>query len=645
MSQFKLQKIYLKNWMTVREQEIEFPSQGLVFVSGVDESTQFESIGSGKTSLGEALCIAVCGIRGRYATLGHYSTNEKGNTLVRVEGNFQDKDLTIEMGYKYKEMSKTGEGLRFTLGDTLISRSHVDLTRDELSQTLGITPEVALWSVYVDGDRLDFSSMSQTQAVELMMSALGQPSWSTYYDKAKKTLTELKSDVAAKSSSRETLLELIETTKQGIIKAGETLEREHVTFKSQKEVMEKQLADAQSKLKDTQDEITERATNRKEIKAKIKKIEDSLADQNKAMEIEEMRLRNEKAIILHEKKPFTQLESQLSNEHYRSDLDLKSLKLKPKECPTCKKPWDKGPSNSDIEKSTSKVTESVVKLKEIRAKIEEINQREEAKQAEIDEQQKRQRQLNVKDQVRGFSSELDALDKLDNKAAGECTNLSVQIALLNKGPSDVSVVKAQGILESKNASLVEYEDKVAVTTIELEENKQLCQVVEYWSGAFNSSGIPNMVLSRSVDPLNQVSMALSHRMSGGTLGISYETTKELSSGAEKNCLNIRVKNSRGASRVTGNSKGESGLTNLIVAETITEVGRVSSRIGFRWYDEVVNSQDPKVRRCILSYLKETAQRLGILIFVVDHHPEVSNYADHVLRATKSKEGVTTFSWV
>jgi len=134
-------------------------------------------------------------------------------------------------------------------------------------------------------------------------------------------------------------------------------------------------------------------------------------------------------------------------------------------------------------------------------------------------------------------------------------------------------------------------------------------------------------------------------MSGGTLGISYETTKELTSGAEKNCLNIKVKNSRGASRVTGNSKGESGLTNLIVAETITEVGRVSSRIGFRWYDEVVNSQDPKVRKCILSYLKETANRLGILIFVVDHHPEVSAYADHVLRATKSKEGVTTFSWV
>ncbi len=631
--------------MTVREQEIEFPSHGLVFVSGMDESTQFESIGSGKTSLGEALSIAVCGIRGRYASLGHYSTNEKGNTLVKVEGSFGSKNLSIEMGYKYKELSKTGEGLRFTLDGAAIARSHVNLTRSELGQTLGITPEVAVWSVYVDGDKLDFSSLSQTESVELMMSALGQPSWSSYYDKAKKTLTELKSDVAAKSSSKETLQELIETTKQGIVKASESVDRENLAFETQKETMAQQLVETQQKLEVIQGQIVERANKRKDIKSKIKKIEDDLAEQHKALEITEMRLRNEKATISSEKKPLSQLENQVSSEHYRSDLDLKSLKLKPKECPTCKKPWDKGPSDSDIEKATTKVSQVVEKLKGIRSQIDEITAREEAKQEEIDEHQKKQRQLNVKDQVKGFSSELDGLDRLDTKAASDCTTLSVQVALLSKGPSDAGVIKAKGILDSKQASLVEYEDKLANVTTELEENQQLCKVVEYWSGAFNSSGIPNMVLSRSVDPLNQVSAALSHRMSGGTLGISYETTKELSNGAEKNCLNICVKNSRGASRVSGNSKGESGLTNLIVAETITEVGRVSSRIGFRWYDEVVNSQDPKVRRCILSYLKETAQRLGILIFVVDHHPEVSNYADHVLRATKSKEGVTTFSWV
>jgi DNA repair exonuclease SbcCD ATPase subunit len=645
MSQFKLRKIQLKNWMTIRDQEIEFPDQGLVFVSGVDESSQFESIGSGKTSLGEALSIAVCGIRGRYSSLGHYSTNEKGNTLVRVEGSFQDKGLVIEMGYKFKDLSKTGEGLRFKTGDTVISRSHVDLTRNELSQTLGITPEVAKWSVYIDGDNLDFSSLSQTQAVELMMAALGQPSWASYYEKAKKTLNELKSDVAAKKSSKETMLEMIDTTKQGIVKAGENLERERETFENQAKVMAQQLTEAQSKLETVKGQIDERAKRRKSIKAQIKKIEDDLAEQNKALEAEDMKLRAEKLKISAEMKPIAQLENQASNEHYKADLDLKSLRLKPRECPTCKKPWDKGPSESDIEKAENRLSEAIEKLKNLRGQVAEIRAREDAKQDEINENQQKQRQLNVKDQVRGFSTELDGLDKLDAKATQECTALSVQVAMLSKGPSDANVVKAQSVLDSKQSSLIEYEEKLVNVTAELEENQELCKVVEYWSGAFNSSGIPNMVLSRSVDPLNQVSMALSHRMSGGTLGISYETTKELTSGAEKNCLNIKVKNSRGASRVTGNSKGESGLTNLIVAETITEVGRVSSRIGFRWYDEVVNSQDPKVRKCILSYLKETANRLGILIFVVDHHPEVSAYADHVLRATKSKEGVTTFSWV
>jgi DNA repair exonuclease SbcCD ATPase subunit len=423
MSQFKLRKIHLKNWMTVREQEIEFPSQGLVFVSGTDESSQFESIGSGKTSLGEALCITVCGIRGRYSSIGHYSTHEKGNTLVRVEGTLGHKSLSIEMGYKFKELSKTGEGLRFSLDDKTIARSHVGLTRSELSQTLGISEDVAMWSVYVDGDKLDFSSLSQTQAVELMMSALGQPSWSAYHDKAKKTLNELKSDVAAKSSSKETLQELITTTQTAIVVASDNLEKEKIKFDTQKQALADQLKTSQTQLNLVKGEIAQRDAKRKEIKAQIKKIEEELAEQHKALEVEEMRLKNEKATISLEKKPLSLLESKLNSEHYKSDLDLKSLRLKPKECPTCKKPWDRGPSDSDIEKATEKVTQVLEKLKGVRDQIEEITAREEAKQDEIDEHQKKQRQLNVKDKVRSFSNDLDAIDKLDQKAANDCTTL------------------------------------------------------------------------------------------------------------------------------------------------------------------------------------------------------------------------------
>jgi energy-coupling factor transporter ATP-binding protein EcfA2 len=70
---------------------------------------------------------------------------------------------------------------------------------------------------------------------------------------------------------------------------------------------------------------------------------------------------------------------------------------------------------------------------------------------------------------------------------------------------------------------------------------------------------------------------------------------------------------------------------------------VSNRIGYRWYDEILNSQDQVVRRSILTYLKDLAHRLDILIFVVDHHHEAASYADYVLVAEKNEKG-TEFFW-
>ena len=647
MSQFKLKRIRIRNWMTIREQEIEFPSQGLIFVSGQNSGgpSGFESIGAGKTSLGEALAIAVTGVRGRFSSFGHYSTKEKGNTLVVVEGTLGDRSLTIEMGHRCKELSKTGEGLRFSVGENIISRSNVNLTRVELSQTLGITPELAPWTTYVDGDKLDFSSLSQSQSVELLMASLSQPSWSSYHAKAKKTLDQLEEDITTKLASKQTLSELVTSTELAIIRAKDDLAEKQNAFEKSKAQMASQLDAAKARMDSIKQEVAQRDIRRKELKKSIKEIEDELALQFKELEAKEMVKRNEKAAISLSKKPHVTQERTLSLSHSQHETALRSLRSKPKECPTCKKPWDKGPSDEDIEKASQKVEESLVLLESIRKKIDEFQTLEDEKQTELDELQRQHRSLNVRDRVRGFSTELDQLDEADRKVSGAMSSLTTMMATFEKGPSDREVVKATSILEEKQRNLIEYQVKLESLDGEVTEIQDLCKVVSYWTGAFSPTGIPNLVLARSVGPLNQISMALSHRLSGGTLGITYETTKELVSGDQRNCLNVAVKNSLGASRVAGNSKGESGLNNLIIAETINEVGQVASRVGFRWYDEVISNQDNKVRRAIINYLKETAHRLGILIFVVDHHPEVSASADYVLRAAKDKDGVTTFKWV
>jgi DNA repair exonuclease SbcCD ATPase subunit len=136
-------------------------------------------------------------------------------------------------------------------------------------------------------------------------------------------------------------------------------------------------------------------------------------------------------------------------------------------------------------------------------------------------------------------------------------------------------------------------------------------------------------------------------MTGGTIEVRYSTMKELASGLEKAQLNIEVDNKLGDKDLGGSSKGEAGLTNFIIAETLSEVGQVSRRVGYVWLDEVAPHQDSKVCQSLYSYLKEKANTLGILIFLVDHNPVAANYADKILLVEKKgslDNCETTVSW-
>ena len=143
-----------------------------------------------------------------------------------------------------------------------------------------------------------------------------------------------------------------------------------------------------------------------------------------------------------------------------------------------------------------------------------------------------------------------------------------------------------------------------------------------------------MVLREAVAPLNSEARRVSAAMTGGTIDVKYSTTRELASGLDKAQLNITVDNKLGGKKLAGSSKGEGGLTNFVIAETLSEVGKVSRRVGYRWYDEVVPHQDPKVCHSIYSHMKDTDNKLCILVFLVDHNPVAANYADHFLVVEK-----------
>jgi len=316
----------------------------------------------------------------------------------------------------------------------------------------------------------------------------------------------------------------------------------------------------------------------------------------------------------------------------------------PKNCPTCGKPWEKAHGDGEISKQEGKVATTKKAYDGLVAKIQNVDKTASGFRQQVADVEHEISALRTPAKNDDLSYEYEANERTINSVHSAINQAQLRLNSLQT-PDQSGVERCKAILAERREQATKVASDLEASAAKLAEAKEVVKVVGYWTEAFGPTGIPNLILSEAIAPLNEISRRVSNLMTGGTIDISYATSRQLASGKGSSSeLVINVNNKIGSKRIEGSSKGESGLTNLIIAETLSEVGSVSKRLGFRWYDEILNSQDPVVRRSILTYLKETAHRLGILIFVVDHHPEAASYADYVLMAQKSGKGDTKLLW-
>lgn len=640
----KLKRVKIRNWEKIAETELEFPDQGLVLVSGSNLAANgsMESVGAGKTSLGEAISRAVVGVDGRFSSTGHYSTDEAGNTLVEVELAVGGQPLVVQYGYKCPELSRTGEGLRFRLGDEEVWRDHVRSTREELVKTINVTPELAQWTVFIDGEKLKFGQLSQRQLVDLLLAALGQPPWTRYHEQAKSVLGKFKTELELAADRRRRATAELLASETSVGEAGDKLAGEEKALAKKTAEHAEQCQSQSARKAKAKAELERLEARRQAAVKKIKEIENAKAGEYHRLEVERTSLGRKTRLAQEFKDKRLESMTKASGNLAAVQRTMCEMLSVPANCPTCGKAWDKKHAKSEIDRQA----EAVKTAELAKRSAEDLHAAAAADlksyARKLAEAEAAVKALNVDAPVRRLSDEIEQLSDVDIPAA--YAKLS-ELESLPPPPSESQVLAAKAVLAERRAKMASAKTALEHAAVAQVEAETALKVINYWTEAYSPYGIPNMVLKRSLTPLNDVSRRLSNLLTGGTIEITYETTRELASGRDKPELAIRVKNRLGARRLEGNSKGEAGLTDLIIAETLSEVGCVSNRLGYRFYDEVVKTQDPVVRRAVFSYLKETARRLGILIFVVDHSPEIANYADRVLLAEKTVEHGTRFRWL
>lgn len=645
---FKLKRATLRNWQTVRSTELEFPDHGLVLVLGQNLAAKgrLKSVGAGKTALGDAISRTLLGVRGRFSHLGAFSCDATGNKDMMVKLELEDgaHRLVVESGFRCKDMSRTGEALRFTLDGTLVERGDLNDTRRELADAVRVSSDLAEHTIHVDGDRLKFSKLPQRTLVDLVMDTLGQAAWDTRQGSVRRLANEhranrdkLTTQLNALRDRARDLAGLCRDGEEDVTAADKDLtaaRAEQANLIRAQEVLITALAT----------KVAAREATKKDLRRKMKLIEETVATELHQLEI---RLNDAKAVVetanetyMTAMRAVTAITTDKTNTRKRLTDHEKSLS-----CPTCRRAYD---NQADKEAQVTKLRRQ---MEDLEAETKELTDAERAARQEKD------RATRLADQIQNdltalarqndtaaLSAEYERLESNGARQDRDLAELKQELAFIKQPPSDAALVKAKAVLRERVRETVKVGNDIDALKADLDKADRIIEVMEYWETAFGPAGIPNLILHDGLGVLNHACARLSQVLTGGTLELKYATTREMASGDTRPELAIEVLNTIGSKRLEGGSKGESGLTNLILAEALAEVARTSDRVGYRWFDEVVNNQDALVRSTIYGYLREQAHARKILIFVVDHHADVTDHADYTLVATKDASGATTYSW-
>ncbi len=641
----KLKSIFIRNWLSITEDFIEFPEKGLISVSGKNclSSEKFESIGSGKTALGEAVCRTLFGVGGRYKRLNSYSKNDKGNTYIKLTAQLNNGILEIELGYKCKELSKTGEAFRYRINEgEYIQRSRIEETRQDLLKIIGIGESLSQWTVHVDGDKLDLESLSEENTVSLIMESLDQPLWSEYKDKAQTLLSSLKDEYIQLEAS-------INANNNLSVKLNEDIESINCKIVEEKKNVEllkieaeKKKASISLKIKDIEDKKEAIQKKLSQFKVNLREAEELEAVEFKDLEHSRLKLNSAKNEILEEIKKCNKKILAVRVKKGSSEKELLKLKNQPKNCPTCGKPFDKcldSLSITGLEEElnvySSELLASEVLLSDNEADLDEINN-------QIKELEVKICSLKAVGKVESISKEIEHLQTEVQSKTYELKSLNQEFETASKIDTN-NLDRLQTLLIRDNEQLDSIAKEIEKAKEQLLETVHLQTIAKFWNDAFSPRGIPNMIISESIQALNCSSNIIARQLTSGAINVKYSNSMQLKNGEEKAGITVAIENKHGSSNASGSSKGESGLINLIVSETLSNISRMPYKIGFKWLDEVSSGQDELVRKSIFSYLKDIANRLNLLILIVDHSPEISNYADKVLTAVKTENG-TKFEW-
>ena len=641
----KIQKLEIKNFLTVGAAAIELDNRGLLLIQGQNnDDPSAESNGAGKSSVVDALCWAIYGTTARGvssdAVVNKTAKKDCEVAVTLVEG---DKEYMIARHRKHathKNSVLIGE--RDTTTGTVVdlSKGTDKETQEVINKVMGCSLDVFMSAVYAGQERMpDLPGMTDKMLKTLIEEAAGVEVLTEAYTAARDRYNKAKANVDAMTVtqttaiSNDSYLNSEVARLEGTSKDFEDGRRDRAKAELAKVLpIQNEINKAEEALK-AWDEPAARA-ELEEIDAKIKAHKTEEAEYNKlateAMLLDKS-LAAAKSTIAMKKNSLANAEEGLAR--------IEEQIGKP--CGECGKAY----CEHDLEAARQARRETIAAIKkdlldfagETKKLVAQVTAAQEtaatfkAGMTDITAAATRQREL---------SNLLNAIDAAKRQIEGKRKDIATIKAAANAKLTEANPWTMA--VETKKAEVKRNAEILSGITERIEKASDELELLADAVKVFGPAGVRAHILDTVTPYLNDRTREYLGALADGNIHATWATLAKTAKGDLKEKFNIEVTNDKGAESFAGLSGGEKRKVRLATAMALQDMvaGRATKPIDIFIADEVDHALDESGLERLMGVLERKARERGTVLVI--SHNSLADWCDNIITVTKTA-GLATVS--
>ena len=623
----KLNKINIKNFLSISNATIDLNNRGIVLIDGINNTpaTTIDTNGTGKSSMLSAIF---------YSIYGELPNGEKADSLINRSSG---KNMCVELefsvsGIEYKIIrGRKKNKLNLVSDGNDITKGTMKETQSVIDSIIGIPKDVYLSTIYFDGhNSIPFSMLTDKQRKDYLEVLFDVGIYKKAHEQTKLDIVSVKNEISQYQQDYKNISNEIDNEKSVISQ-----------FESIKSDSSKSISELEEKYKQ---ELSKKDANDTKYESSIKKINENKSELNNIINS------NDDFEYTDKKQRFTKLSDEYNSmvarlSSNKATINEKAATIKDMSnsdiCPVCGNPIDEEHKEKEVSRLMEILSPLVLKYRDDKDSL----SKKENELSKIKEELKsiEDRHSKLEANKRDAYSKLQDINGLEQ---GLKINYNTYLSSLNQAKE--SYEKAVDNATKYDSLINQHKDRVGdlnSSKSELYDNIQ--DKIDYENSlekallAFSDKGIKSHVLDLVTPELNNRVADYLSFLTGGTITIHFSTQTRKTDGEMSDKFDIKVTNNGSETSYESLSSGEKRRVDIAISLTLQDIlmSKSDTKSNVLIYDELFESLDAVGAESVVELLKKRLNTVDT-IFVVTHNENLKPLFSETITAIKEKDGNT-----